>query len=434
MERPEDAAGQNPPLELKEAPELAADPAEQSLVSALRSSFAVLRLIMLVLFVLYACSGVFRIQPGEQGIIARFGKLVLNQKTGTPVFDKGWIWWALPDPLDEKIRLSGSIHRLEIDTFLFRRNPKDVEDRTDIATLRSMGALKPGVDGAMLTGDKNLSHGLWEVEYKVVDAARFVTTVGERPAHFEPLLQRLFENAILREVAYHKVEEVTRLRLDTLVNGVAARLQRELDQLSVVPTDDPSRRGVGVAIVKINAQTIVPAKVAPAFTEVTRAENQKKQQEDAAGQRATEILNQAAGPQHEELLQKIREYGAAQLTGADSQRLEQMRAAIDAKLDEAQGNVAVMLRDAQAEANTVREQISREYEEFTRWLEQYRRFPAPTAILLWTQMRHEVLGSKDNELFWVPHSDIIEILVNRDPNKAIEAERERLRLDMEESR
>ena len=397
-------------------PEEGGDAAQQSLVSALRSSFAILRLIMIVLVVLYLCSGVFQIQPGEQGVIARLGRLVENSETGKPVFTQGWIWWALPDPFDEKIRVSGSIHKLEIDTFLFQRASKDIENKTDIATVAMAGAeLTPGRDGAMLTGDKNLSHGLWEVEYQITDAAKFVTTVGEKPVDFEPLLQRLFENSILREVSYHKVEDVTRWKIDSITSRVRMRLQGELDNLAV-----------GVTVVKVNATTIVPAQVAPAFAQVANAENERTQQEHAARQRATEILNQAAGPQHGELLSRIREYGAAQLAEADNAQLEQLRADIDGVLEEAEGEVAIALRDARAEANTVREQVGREYEEYTNWLKQYREYPQATLIYLWTQMREDVLNSTSNEIFWVPNSDIIEILINRDPEKALEAETERL--------
>jgi len=416
MERPGSTSPLTPPSPSQGPPEVQPDLAQQSLVSALRSSFAVLRLVMIVLVVLYLSSGVFRIQPGEQGVIARLGRLVTNKATDTPVFSQGWIWWALPDPFDEKIRISGNLEQLEIDSFLFRRFPDDIAKKTDIATLRPpTSALRPGVDGALLTGDKNLSHGLWQVEYQIDDAAQFVTHVGERPADLEPLLQRLLESAIVREVAYRKVEEVTRTKIDIIADRVRRRLQDELDRLHV-----------GVRAVKVNPRTIVPPQVAAAFVEVTNAENERKQQEHAARQRATEILNQAAGAQHRVLLEQIRAYGAAQLTDRDPGRLEPMRAEIDTLLADAQGEVAVKLREARADASTVREQISREYQEFRYWLEQYRRYPQATLVSLWAQMRRDVLDNKDNELFWVPDSDVIEILVNRDPNRAIEAERERL--------
>ncbi len=391
----------------------AQDPAQQSLIKALRSSFAVLRLIMIVLLVLYIGSGVFQIQPGEQGVIVRLGKLVNNEDTGRPVFDHGWIWWAMPAPVDEKIRVSTSIQKLKIDTFLFRRIGPDAE-KTDIGSIRpSTNTLKPGQDGAMLSGDMNLSHGLWEVEYRLADADRYVQNVPEDTG-VEPILRRLFETAILREVAHFKVEEVTRTKIDILASRIATRLQNEIKNLDI-----------GVEVVKVNPNSIVPPQVAPAFEEVTKAENERKQQEDAAQKTATGILNQVAGPQHRELLEKINQYGAAELAGADAARLQALRGEISDALERAQGEVATRLGEARARRDTEQQQINQEYREFTFWLQQYRQHPTATLISLWAAMRADVLDNKDNEIFWVPSSDIVDIVVNRDPNRAIEAEKER---------
>lgn len=423
MELPPNQLPDHPRRDVPDVPVQAVDPAHAALVSALRGSFAILRLIMVVLVVLYLTSGVFQIQPGEQGLIARLGRLVTNPESGAPVFTKGWIWWALPDPFDEKIRIPGRNLRLEIETFLFQRSPEDRESRKDLAGIRTAAqTLRPGVDGALLTGDKNLCHGLWEVEYRIVDAARFVTHAAERPADFEPLLQRLLESAVLREASHRTVDEVTRLGVERLTGDVRGRLQAELERLDV-----------GVEVVKVRATTIVPPQVASAFADVTRAENEKKQQEHAAEQRATEILNQMAGPQHAVVLEQIQRYGAAQLAGAPAAELERLRGGIDAALQEASGDVAARLREAQAAANTLRQQIGREYEEYTYWHEQFQRYPQATLISLWAQMRQAVLDSRDNEVFWVPQGPEIEIVVNRDPNRVIEAEKERLRRQMEPS-
>jgi membrane protease subunit HflK len=407
-------------------PAAAPDQAQASLVSALRSSFAVLRLIMYVLVILYAVSGVFRIEPGDQGVVAQLGKLVLNNDKNSeyyqkPVFGQGWIW-AWPDPFSERICITGKTLGEESDTFLFKRSEQDIKDHTDITSIRRRGALKPGQDGAMLTGDKNLSHGLWKAEYRITDAAKFVTRVGERPDDLAPMLRRLLDSSVLREVSYRKVEEVTRTKRDIIADAVRARLQHELDKLDV-----------GVTVIKVTANTIVPPQVAPAFDKVTKAENEKRAQEDAARQRATEILNQTAGPQYAELLDRIRAYGAAQVAGADAQRLGELRKEIDDTLERAQGGVAVRLRDAQAQANTERERLNSKYTEFVQRLEQYRAQPQLTLLRMWTDMRKEVLGSKQNETFWVPDTDYIDILVNRDPNRAREAERERLRKEIQET-
>lgn len=106
--------------------------------------------------------------------------------------------------------------------------------------------------------------------------------------------------------------------------------------------------------------------------------------------------------------------------------MEELRDEIDRALLQAQGEVASRLRDAEAEANSTREQIEEEYQDFSQWLQQYRAYPEQTLIKLWTRMQSEILGSKQNEVFWVPETNVVEVLVNRDPQKAVEAERARL--------
>lgn len=397
-----------PPLEL-------VDPAQQSLVSALRSSFAILRLIMIVLVVLYLASGVFRIGPGEQGLIVRLGELVNNPDSGRPVFTQGWIWWALPEPFDQKIRIPGTVQRLQIDTFMFQRTRKDIDDQTDLAVLRPLGGqIQPGRDGMMLTGDKSLSHGIWELEFRVDDAAQYVRHVI--PAELNPLLRRLFETAILKEVSYRRVEDVVINRTAEIANRVRARVQAELDELQI-----------GITVLNVIPRTIVPAQVAPEFTAVTNAENEMKQAESRARQRKEEILSQTAGASYELLLAAIRAYGAAQVAEASAEALAALRFEIEGLLVRAEGEVARTIRQGEAAGSMEREQIRREFEEFQYWLAQYRQFPVATLLHLWKEMRVAVLSQPGNELFWVsPDMDIIEVIVNRDPERRLEAERRRL--------
>jgi hypothetical protein len=57
--------------------------------------------------------------------------------------------------------------------------------------------------------------------------------------------------------------------------------------------------------------------------------------------------------------------------------------------------------------------------------EQYLKYPAVTSMRLWVQMRAAIMASKFNELFFIPDSGPIEIIVNRDEQKLIERDRER---------
>lgn len=413
------SGGTGPP-HAEEVPRVFTDPAQESLSQALRAGFHVLRIIMLVLLVAYFASGWFQVNPGEQGLIARLGALRTNPATGSPIFPEGW-HFALPDPFDEKITIPGQAYSIQIDTFLFRRDAKDLgKPLAEINVGRSQ--LEPGIDGAMISGDRNLSHGLWTIEYRIGDGARFVTSVGERPADFEPLLRRLSEAAIIRAVAGRRVEDVLRYggAAESMANVVAedvrSRLSAELARLET-----------GVVIDRVTAETIEPGQVREAFLRVSSAGSERKRLIDEAEQERDRILNQAAGPGYRELLAAIEAYGAAQAVGEHEPRLEELRAEIDRRLEEAKGEVAAVLGRARTRATEIRETVRRQYEQFTYHLEAYRKHPELTVLRTWVRMRDAILGSAQNEIFFVPRSQIIEILANRDPQRLIEAEKERFR-------
>ena len=265
------------------APMLETDPAQESLANALRASFNILRVIMVVLLAAYFLSGWFKVDPGERGLVARFGKLCTT-RAGGQVFGSGsHLRW--PDPFEEKIRLSGEVFELEIDTFLFSRSEDDLGKQLS-EILPSREKLRPGTDGAMYTGDQSLCHGLWRIQYVISDAEPFVDNMGESAEAFEPILQRLAENAIVHVVGGRRVEEVLGTEIEGLTSDVRRRLQTELSNL-----------GSGVKVTKVVAETIEPGRVRPAFRRVSQAENEKQRLIQEAEQRREEILNQAAGPQ-----------------------------------------------------------------------------------------------------------------------------------------
>jgi regulator of protease activity HflC (stomatin/prohibitin superfamily) len=395
-----------------------ADPAHESLTKALRSSFNVLRLIMLGLVVLYLFSGFFKLQSGEQGLISRLGKLRRTAQ-GSAVFREGLhICW--PDPFDEKIRLSGQIKTLNVNSFLFE--PRDaslpVSDWEPVSSL-----LRPGYDGALLTGDRNLSHAHWKIEYGIRKpsgsseggARDFVTNVASQLGQAEKLLLRLTENAVVRTVASRSVDEVLRGGGAAIGSAVKDHVQSELNRLET-----------GIFITKVTPITLEPRPVRGLTDFITQAANEKKRIEEDARKAQAEILNRAAGVQYKSLLNLIDRYGAAQTAGADQARLDEMRAAIDAALELAGGEVARIIQQAQSQKTAIYEQAQRDYEEFSAHLANYRRDPIATKLTMWTDMRKRVHSSIQNEVFFLPNTGT-EIIISRDPHRAIKAQEERVR-------
>ncbi len=390
-----------------------ADPAQESLIGALHTGFNVLRLLMIVMLVAYAFSGISRVQTGEQGLLVRFGRLVMNAATNTAVHEPGW-QLALPDPFDEKIRLSGKTSTLIIDTFCFQRMPEQMT--MPLASVEMMKeSLTPGSDGALLTGDKNLAHGIFRVEYRVADGEAFVRSIGESAEAVQPMLRRLAESAILREMSWRRFEDVTRGDMSAVGAAVRERLRSQIGEL-----------GWGVEVVGVVPELVEPPSVRSAYREVSDAENRKKETEDKARAEATEILNKTAGMQNARLLETIRVYGNKQLLGAPEDELAEVRKQLDAELEQAGGDVAARLRSAAAEANETFESVKREYEIFTQWSKQHDRDPQLTRILLWDEMRAAVLQNPENEVFYLPSSKRTVITVNRDPDLERQREIERI--------
>ncbi len=399
------------------------DPAAESLSRALRAGFNILRTIMVLLLVAYFLSGWFRVDPGEQGIIVRLGKLRINRApdsphAGTAVFDPG-LHISLPDPFDEKIRIAGESRTLQIDTFCFVRDEKDL-DKPLVEVLPVRDSFRPGTDGYLITGDHGMVHSLWTVEYRIADAEKFVRRVGESEPAVQRMLRRLTEDAIIGTVAGMPIDDVLRANVSGTVADFTVAVRRRVNAML-------ERFGTGVVVDKVTAVTIEPGSVRAAFIKVANARSQAETEINRARQEQERILSSTAGREYQALLDAIDAYGAAQAAGASDERLAAMRAKIDRMLEQSEGQVASRLQEARSKADQIRETVRREFESFRNWLDLYKKAPQVTALRLWVQLRDDILTSKQNEVFYLPDVNHLEIIVNRDVQKQIEADIERYR-------
>lgn len=395
------------------------DPAAQSLSQALQSGFNVLRLIMIVLLVAYFLSGYFQVMPGQQGLIVRFGKLRVNpnpvEGLAASVFGPGW-HFKWPDPFDTKILIDGRQQSLVVQSFMYDLATADPAKSVSENVPQKM-QLIPGADGAMLTGDRNLSHGRWTVEWRVENAEKFVRNVGESEREGEPLLRRVIENAVVRCVAGRRVEEVLREAPEAVREDVRLRVEKELAALDT-----------GILIVKVRSETTEPGTVVAAFKEATSAVQEKARAVQEAEQEADRILAAAAGPRakYEALINAINAYGAAQTAGADDAKLRELRLRIDEHLAGADGAVRTQLSAAEATRDAAREKLQQELTEFLAFRDLHARDPQIATLQGWSRLREAILGAIENEVFYLPRADLIDIFVNRDPQRILEQERRRI--------
>ena len=84
----------------------AEDAGSQALSDALRSSFFIVKIIMVVLVLAFLSSGFFTVGPQEKAILLRMGKPVGEGEQA--LFNPG-PHWAFPKPIDEIERIPASI-------------------------------------------------------------------------------------------------------------------------------------------------------------------------------------------------------------------------------------------------------------------------------------------------------------------------------------
>src|SRR5438105_11975074 len=94
------------PLSKDPGSQIPVDSGSQALSEALRSSFAIVKVVMVALVVVFLASGFFKVNPQEQAIILRFGKPV--GKGPSALLGPG-LHWSYPYPIDEyrKVSITG---------------------------------------------------------------------------------------------------------------------------------------------------------------------------------------------------------------------------------------------------------------------------------------------------------------------------------------
>src|SRR6185295_5771721 len=86
----------------KNLPPTPVDSGSQALAEALASSFAVVKYVMALLFVVFLISGCFQVKPQERAIILRFGSPV---GVGDRMLLAPGLHWSWPYPIDYVVKI-----------------------------------------------------------------------------------------------------------------------------------------------------------------------------------------------------------------------------------------------------------------------------------------------------------------------------------------
>lgn len=249
-----------------------------ALVKTTRLMILILRMTIAVLVVIYVLSGFFYVSPSESAFVLRFGKIVGDP---TPeVIEPGTWHWAWPKPAGRVVRIPKSTQHLETDYFFFNDDylggPQNRPRLTE-----APGTLVTGTDGYLVTGNTNILHCKWGVEYVIDDPIAYYST------HLDPesAIRRALESAVLKRAARTPIERTLYAEAQDFATDVETDARAAIHAL-----------GAGVKVKKITYVDKTPPRTAVlAFQGVQKAKLQKSGAISRAKEYKSTTAQQAIG-------------------------------------------------------------------------------------------------------------------------------------------
>ena len=385
------------------------DPANQSLADALRMSFRILKLLMLVLVVLYFLSGWFSVKPGEMGVILRFGRVLgagQGEKTLSAGLDTGW-HWSWPYPFERWETVSVSERTIPVE-FLFELSD---EERTGGIKGYKFNNLSPARDDYVITGDVNILHVSVVVRYKVSDVVAYLANVSPMPdpeaTIRSPAFRRYPEYTVMTSLVRDAVIETAAFQEALHIRGAGQKefleiVGREVNDklraleaagLSLGIEVDPTSGIISPQSGAIEA-IMPPRQVQEVFDRTFAAQNEKSVAITKASSDADELLLKTAGMGYEEIAAAVqKEYdllaaisaveaglpsdGGApgNSSPADVQslraQLQEQRRLTENLLEQCSGEAQTVLNNAKIERDAIVKEASGDYSRFQEVLPEY---------------------------------------------------------------
>ncbi len=456
------AEDQNNQLSIKPS-----DTAADALAGALKLSFRLLTVIIVLVVVAFMLTGIRRVKTDEVGIRSRFGAI-----TGTAETGLAYVW---PFPVGQLDIVDLSTRELQVDDFWMYIRSED--QGKPLAQVRPKYAgLRPGADGALLTGDGSLLHVQLMCTYGVgrgrdtqlnmdkavlfrinvddqdVELARKLGT----PLHSEEIVRSVICQAAIRVAARQTAEM---LRTDT---GRFTADVRDLaqSQLTAMRT--------GLEIRAVNTVGLSwPLHVLKVVSAVSEAQQKvARDRRDAVGN-AQSLLSSTAGSSYAIFVgdltstgqsDLVRRYGTARQQGLDDEAAsllatidgvltsadegtfdpqgsglipmyadarqageEELAERILASIDKAlvgatTGLAQTIVQQAQSDRAAIVEPIKGRLSQFRQLLPLYRQSPDLTIARLWADTRDDILARATAEKFYMNEGDgTVVMKINRDP-------------------
>ncbi|MFN9969816.1 MAG: FtsH protease activity modulator HflK [Phycisphaerae bacterium] len=213
------------------------------------------------LLFLWVLTGVYQIQPAEQGVVLRFGQYVDKLGPGLHI--------RLPYPIETVLRPN-----------------VEAENQLSVGFIRESGdADAPSIDisaeSIMLTGDENVVDLDFDVFWKVADAEKYLFEVKD----VENTIKAVAESAMREVVGNNKIETVQTEGRVVVQQEVQKLMQRTLDSYNA-----------GVTVTRVILLKVDPlVQVIDAFRDVQAARADQEKRRNEAQKYQNTIVPQARG-------------------------------------------------------------------------------------------------------------------------------------------
>ncbi|MFZ1074654.1 MAG: protease modulator HflK [Verrucomicrobiia bacterium] len=267
------------------APVTPEDAGSQALAEALRSSFAIVKVAMVLMVLAFFSSGFFTVGPAEKAVILRFGRPVGE---GHQALLGAGLHWSFPYPIDEVVKIPiTEIQKVTSSVGWYATTP---EQELSGEELPAGSSLDPAVDGYAITADRNIIHTRATLYFHIEDPISYVFDF----ASASNAVKNALDNALLYTAARFKVDDILTRDVAGFHDAVLQRVSSLTDQ-----------EQLGIVVDNCEVQSIPPRQLQEVFARVTTArENRNKLLNDAhsyenqvtnsASAQAVTIINEAA--------------------------------------------------------------------------------------------------------------------------------------------
>ncbi len=260
----------------------------QKAVPQLNFSPQMVYIVLGILIALWGLSGIYTVEPDEQGVVLRFKKL-------HDVVEPG-LHYHLPPPIE--VVIVKSVTKVYRDEVGFRTiDPGPPARYRDIPK-----------EALMLTGDENIIDVEMVVQYRINDVVKALFNVeglGAFEERNQGLVHDASEAALRQVIGRHKIEEALTEGKLLIQTEIEDKLQEQFD-----------RYQCGLAVETVQLQTVsAPEQVDAAFKDVASAKEDRER-----------LINEAKGYQND-IIPKARGEAEKELKAAEAYTVERIRRA-----------------------------------------------------------------------------------------------------------